>query len=185
MNEHLKPIFQIVLPALEKAGIDYWVYGGVAIASTKGEFYRPNDDIDIFVFDNDYQRTLKEIEKLNYDWIRIEVAEPLKGRPKNNYFIEIKGEEKEIFSVIPVYKVNNDKVKFIYKIELIPQVLLIREKRAIGDYIFFTPSTEFIKEQFIHKIKGKIIKETELSEKEQKDAGVLFGPDYSRIVERF
>jgi hypothetical protein len=39
MNEHLEPVFIVLLPGLEKAGIDYWVFAGVAIAGLQGEFF--------------------------------------------------------------------------------------------------------------------------------------------------
>ena|ERR1700741_1910188 len=45
MNEHLAPIFSVVLPELHRSGSKYWVYGGVAIAGIKGNFLRPNPDV--------------------------------------------------------------------------------------------------------------------------------------------
>lgn len=181
MNGHLELVFKKILSALEKSGIEYWVYGGVAIAGVKGIFYRHNDDVDIFVLDEDYQQILRVIEGLNFNWIKPKPRKALKDiRPKTDYFIS--GQEKEVFSVIPIYKIDNNKVKFVYKVDLIPVSPLTREKKIIHDYIFYTPSPEFIKEQFIHKIKGKLIKEIELSENEQKDAEVLFGPNYFQII---
>ncbi|MBI2607598.1 MAG: hypothetical protein HYW51_02115 [Candidatus Doudnabacteria bacterium] len=181
MNKHLEPIFRKVLPALDEADIDYWVYGGVAIAGIEGDFYRYNEDVDIFIFDNDYQRTLEVIENLNYNWSKVKHAKLLNGiRPKEEYFV--KDQKEDIFSVIPVYKINDNKIKFVYSKDLVPVNPLTREKRIIGSYTFFTPGSEFIKEQFIHKIKGKIFKQAELSENEEKDAEVLFGPDYLKTI---
>jgi len=33
MNKHLKPVFEVLLPGLEEAQIDYRVFGGVSMAS--------------------------------------------------------------------------------------------------------------------------------------------------------
>jgi len=33
MNQHLEPVFKVLLPALEKSRVDYWVYGGVSIVA--------------------------------------------------------------------------------------------------------------------------------------------------------
>ncbi len=64
MNEHLRPIFTVVLPAIESASIKYWVYGGVAIASVAGDFFRHNDDVDIFFMDEDFDSIKTAIEML-------------------------------------------------------------------------------------------------------------------------
>lgn len=56
MNDHLEPVFKILLPALEDAGIDYWIYGGIGIADITGGFIRNNRDVDIFVRETDYSQ---------------------------------------------------------------------------------------------------------------------------------
>src|SRR3989339_726482 len=40
MNEHLEPIFRIFLTGLEESEIDYWVYGGIAVAALVGRFIK-------------------------------------------------------------------------------------------------------------------------------------------------
>ena len=44
---------------IERAGIPYWVYGGIAVAGIAGQFIRPSPtvDVDIFVFEEDFERT--------------------------------------------------------------------------------------------------------------------------------
>ena len=38
-NEHLAPVFEVMLPTLDENGVCYWVYGGVGVAGTVGEFF--------------------------------------------------------------------------------------------------------------------------------------------------
>ena len=57
MNEHLQPVFEILLPELERARIQYWVYEGMGIAGVVGEFIRKNGDVDIFVREADFGNT--------------------------------------------------------------------------------------------------------------------------------
>ena len=64
MNEHLSPIFKIILPAIEKAEIVYGVFGGIGITAYAGEFFRENEDVDIFVLEESYGRTIDIVEKL-------------------------------------------------------------------------------------------------------------------------
>ncbi len=62
MNEHLAPIFRVVLPELDRSGSKYWVYGGVAIAGIEGEFLRPNPDVDLFVMEDNYEKVIEPLQ---------------------------------------------------------------------------------------------------------------------------
>jgi len=144
MNEHLKPVFSLLLPRLEKAGIDYWVYGGVAIAGIKGYFYRCNKDIDIFVLNKNYKKAndiIKETSDKNL-WI-FKPAKLLGTRPKNELFID----GKERLSIVPIYETDSE-VKFIFekRPKIFSGILLKSVIRYIGKYKFITPSEDLLKE---------------------------------------
>jgi len=155
MNEHLEPVFKILLPALEEAGIDCWVYGGVGVAAFAGKFIRKNKDVDIFVKETDFGKTKLLLDNLcnknNYN-LKSSISKET-GRPKI---------EDKIFSVIPVYQKVN-KVIFKYnknKLDKLgnqeyPDKILERVERNILNYRFFTPQNKFIKEMFINHIKAR------------------------------
>lgn len=187
MNEHLKPVFQFVLTAIEVAGIPYWVYGGVATAAIAGRFIRPSPDVDIFVLNDDYERTIEVVGRLEegLNWKRKRSAGLLREkRPKQEWCIP-NHEKDDIFSLIPVYKVGN-KIQFVYTPrDLIPDSALTQERRTINGFSFVTPSVEFIRELFIHKLRsGRLSKER--IEKCRKDAEVLF-PEYTwqELLDKF
>lgn len=179
MSEHLRPVFEIILPSLE-GKVDYWVYGGVAIAGVKGSFFRENSDVDIFVYEEDYLKAIDLIKRSGTQLKSDEAPLIRNKRPKMDFYIgEVKS---EIFSVIPIYKLDDGKIKFIYQSDFIPKNNLTKVVRTIGNYKFITSNTEFIKEQFMRKIGGKLAKQEELSEKTKKDAKVLFGKNYYEEV---
>src|SRR5260221_6156092 len=65
MNEHLQPVFDIFLPALQDGGVPYWVYGGLSIAAHQGRFVRTagNKDVDAFVRETDFERAKVLLEE--------------------------------------------------------------------------------------------------------------------------
>ncbi|SRR6266545_4722705 len=184
MNEHLNPIFETILPAIEKARIPYWVYGGIAIAGIKGQFIRPSKDVDVFVVNEDYERTIELVTALErgLDWEHGD-ARLLKGkRPKRSWFVV--GNRHDIFSVIPVYRVG-DRVQFIYQTDLIPKNSLTQERRIINGYAFVTPNAEFIKELFLHKVDGGNLTK-ERQRKCRTDADVILTEDErTRLFAKF
>lgn len=154
MNEHLKPVFEILLPVLENSSIDYWVFGGVSIAAYKNEFFRKNKDVDIFVKEIDFQKTKLLLEKFcskNIFKTIYSLPKNINDKPKLNILLN-----KEIMSVIPVYQKNN-KILFKYRDnnEEYSIQILERVKRNINGYKFFTPKDKFIKEMFINHIKSR------------------------------
>lgn len=158
MNQNLEPVFKIVLPALEKEEIDYWVFGGIGIAAYADKFVRQNGDIDTFVRESDFEEArviLNDICELN-DYQLVPHI-PAKGRPKLE--IEVNGEEK--FSVMPVY-VENNTVKFVFGrvVNIYPLDVLNRIERNIDGNRFFTPTNEYIKQIFIDHLKDRTDKLT-------------------------
>jgi len=154
MNEHLEPIFNLLLPKLEENKIDYWVYGGVSIAAFVGKFIRENKDVDVFVKETDFEKARLLLDSLCE---QNNLMLKLKGnkRPK----IEIKVNNIERFSLIPIYQKDNIVVfKYGNKYggdQKYPNRILKRVKRNISGYRFFTPQNEFIKEIFINHMKAR------------------------------
>jgi hypothetical protein len=147
MNEHLEPVFKILLPSLEKEEINYWVYGGVAIAGVKGAFYRYNNDIDIFVLDKDYGKAINFIKAISdkNSWV-FEQAKLLASRPKGELFID----GRERLSIMPIYERGND-IEFIFENgpKRFARGILKSVTRYVGAYKFITPGEDLLKELFL------------------------------------
>jgi hypothetical protein len=148
MNEHLNPVFEIILPELEKEGINYWVIGGVAIAGIKGSFLRTNSDVDLIVKNEDLNSAKAIVEKIcsrHPDW-RIAENLSIKERPK----IEVRLNGNKIFSMKPVF-IEGDEVKFIFPNSgsiVFPLDVLKPVRRKINKFSFNTPEDRYIKDLF-------------------------------------
>jgi len=153
MNEHLKIVFNQILPTITDSGILYWVYGGVGYATFAGEFYRGNKDVDLFVLEEDFesvQKIIEDFSALNNGKVCISFLPS--GRPKIDVFIN----GKETLSVMPVYKTDTGIVFKSHEGEkTYPLEVLAQEKRILGTYEFFTPKDEFIKSLFIDYLESK------------------------------
>ena len=147
MNEHLRSVFNVILPVLDLSNVKYWVFGGIANAAFVGNFFRRNKDVDIFILDKDFQHTKVIIEAIikKNNWIRKD-DNSIKDRPK----FELKIDNEEIFSVIPVYKIDGKIELRLYKnIKRYPIDILNQTHRQLGGFDFYTPSDEYIKYIFI------------------------------------
>jgi hypothetical protein len=154
MNEHLKPVFQVLLPELEKAEIDYWVFGGISIAAYCGKFIRDNEDVDIFLRDADFKKAESILDSLCKKWNFELIYHPPKSNEKPK--IDIKIGKHERFSVVPAYQGNNIVVlKYSDGNEEYSNQILKKVERNISGYRFFTPQDIFIKEMFINHIKTR------------------------------
>lgn len=150
-NEHLKVIFDIVLPSLENSGIGYWVYGGIALAAVHGQFYRDNEDVDIFVNECAFESAVevfKDIESVTGLGVKTDIRTLKRDgfeRPK----VDLKKGKRELLSIVPVFKVGESYVLVFgngskkYSGNLINQV-----ERNVGGYKFVTPPNESIKKIF-------------------------------------
>lgn len=154
MNEHLKPVFEVVLPKLEEANIDYWVYGGISIAAYTGNFVRSdkNKDVDMFVGEGDFEKAksiLSDLCKRNN--FKLDSSSQKVGeRPK----VEVRVNGYEVLSMIPVYQKASVVVfKYSDGDQEYPSQILEKIERNISGYRFFTPQDEFIKKMFINHIK--------------------------------
>ncbi len=147
MNKHLEPVFEVLLPGLEKAEVEYWVYGGVSIAAFAGRFIRENKDVDIFVKEADFENTKSVLDDLcNRYGFKPKPCKPLRNqRPKLEVI-----DKSEILSVVPVY-LKERVVEFRFKngTAEYPYPILERVERHISSYHFFTPPDEYVKTLFI------------------------------------
>ena len=178
MNGHLKPVFEVLLPEIEKAHIDYWVYGGVSIAAYAGKFIRDNQDIDVFVKDIDFENAKSILDKLcKQNDFKLRSDSRATERPK----IEIEIDNTERFSMIPIYE-EGDKILFKYSDgnQKCPNQILERVERNISGNRFFTPRDKFIKEMFINHIKARPDKRER--DKIKKDAKTILSPDELSVL---
>jgi len=153
MNEHLKPVLEVIIPALENAGIAYWVYGGVAIAGINGAYLRENPDVDIFVMSDDFDAAIALVNRFGAElnWEPCDATRQ-RGRRKREWRID--GRREDIFAVIEVYPVG-ESVRFVFGTDFIPESPLTAVRRNIEGYSFVTPSKEFIKELLMSKVNSR------------------------------
>jgi len=176
MNEHLQPVFEILLPALEGAGIKYWVYGGVGIAGVVGEFFRPNGDVDIFVEERDFVNATSLLDNIcKQNGLTPKDRGRLNGRPKFEVIDEkvIDKEKREILSVVPVYR-KDGHVEFVFgpRPTRYSDQMLASAPRNIGRYRFPTPADKYIKELFKTLVRNrrKVKTKEKIWENIQRDA---------------
>lgn len=152
-NDHLKPVFEIILPALEQEYVGYWVYGGVSIAAHNGNFFRVNSDVDIFVLDTEFENAkivLNEISKKNNFILKI--MNNISSRSK----LDMRIAGKERLSVIPVFKKD---AGILFKYDDGDQVysgeIMTKVEQNISGFRFYTPTNNVIKEMFINHLKAR------------------------------
>lgn len=174
MNRHLDPVFNILLPGLDKVGISYWVYGGISVAALAGQFIRKNEDVDIFIKEVDYLNANSVLEKLCAEnGFRFDQCKPLpNGRPKLNIVIN----NKERLSIVPVYmKGAGVKFKFDGNSEEYPNLILEKVHRNISGYRFITPPDKCIKTLFKNYLASRSDKKNK--PKLRKDAETILSPE--------
>jgi hypothetical protein len=149
MNEHLAPIFCVVLPELLRSGSKYWVYGGVAIAGIKGKFLRPNPDVDLFVMEDDYEKIIETIAGLESKLGWTHEDKDAEKRNKRDWFAPNQNED--VLSVVPAFPAGN-RIRFVFGHgSYTSQNVLTSEIRTIAGLSFVTASTALIKELFLRK----------------------------------
>ena len=149
MNEHLAPIFEVVLPELDRSGSKYWVYGGVAIAGIKGKFLRPNLDVDLFVLEHDYENIIDTIAGFESKLGWRHDDNNADKRNKRDWFAP--GQDEDLLSVVPVFP-TGDRIRFVFgRGSYTSQNVLSSEIRTIAGVSFVTPSAALIKELFLRK----------------------------------
>ncbi|MDP2860905.1 MAG: hypothetical protein Q8N98_04310 [bacterium] len=154
MNEHLKPVFEIILPALEQAGVEYSVFGGIGVAGMRQVFYRQNDDVDVCVSEKNFLAVGKILSSLarQQNWELKKDLRLVPGRPK--YELSFIGEKHNFFSVIPLFE-TPDGIEFkFYKNSLVfENDIWNRERQVIGNFSFYRFKNKYVKELCLAHVK--------------------------------
>lgn len=178
MNKHLEPVFNLLLPALDKAGIDYWVYGGVSVAAYEGRFIRDNDDVDIFVRDRDYEKVepiLKGIQSNNVS-IGLKNCRTLDRDGYKRPKLEVWIDDNEIMSVVPTFlKYENLVLVFGNGAKNYSVEILEKNERNLSGFTFITPSNKYIKRIFLDCLPSRI--NSRSKERVQKDAKAILSTE--------
>ncbi len=170
MNEHLRPVFEVLLPTLERAEIECWVYGGVGIAARAGTFIRHNRDVDVFVRDAAFQNARSVLDDLcNQSGLT------LKHRVRPRPTLEVI-DESEILSVVPVY-LKDRVAQFIFRngSAEYPHEILERVARNVSGYTLFTPPDEYVKRLFMTYLSFR--PDVKNRKKTRVDAKAILTPD--------
>ncbi len=180
MNEHLAPIFRVVIPELNCSGSNYWVYGGVAIAGIKGEFLRPNRDIDLFVMEDDYQKISETIAGLESELGWKHVDDDAEKRKKRDWFAADQNDD--VLSLVPVFSAGNQ-IRFVFgRGSYTSQNVLSSEIRTIGGFSFVTPSRALIKELFLRKAhSGSHLLDSRIRKMKTDATVIMSGEEYQKF----
>jgi len=157
INKHLDPVFNVLLPKLEEAKIDYWVYGGISVAAFAGKFVRKdrNDDVDIFVKEEDFLKAKFTLKPFCIGNFKLKDHHPLiRGAYKRPKF-DIKNGKHEGLSIVPIYLEDN-KITLVFGsgIEMYSNGILNKVERNIESYRFISPRNEYIKLLFINYLRS-------------------------------
>jgi hypothetical protein len=177
MNKHLEPVFSLILPELEQAGIEYWAFGGIGVAALAREFIRKNNDVDIFVKEKDFEKTKSILYGLCKKYNDFQMMPPMEQNPKQK--IDISKDKSKIFSVIPVF-FKNDLIEFRYPEkyggnEVYSTEILKRVERNISGYRFFTSLNRFIIQKFFKHLAVRPEKLRRLPVRKDVEAILKFG----------
>jgi len=157
-NSHLLPVFSIILPELRNKQIPFWVFGGIAISGIKGEFLRRNEDVDIFVLETDYHGAKDVLGRTCSNFSEFNERETLCGkRPK----FEILTGKDEIFSMVPVYKGENE-VEFVFPnggTTLLSLDVLTPVERKLNGFVFNTPGSSYLIKLFENHLQRENVKD--------------------------
>ena len=181
MNKHFESVFEILLLGFEKTGIDYWVYGGIAVAAYAGELIRENPDVDIFVKEEDFNKIKSLLKEICIDQENTELKEcnllnrGSFSRPK----LEVKIDGRERLSVVPVYlRDDNAILVFGDGTKDFSKGILGKTERDVSGYRFFTPPNKYIKKIFLHCFRHK--RNWKSRGDVRKDAEVILSPEEFR-----
>ncbi|OGK62600.1 hypothetical protein A2334_03500 [Candidatus Roizmanbacteria bacterium RIFOXYB2_FULL_38_10] len=159
MNEHLEPIFRIFLTGLEESEIDYWVYGGIAVAALVGRFIRKNGnrDVDIFVKEIEMDNVRSILESRCYDQDLIwNECRPFKKDGFSRRKLEVRRGRDELLSIVPVFLTTSEAILvFRNGAKKYSKDILKRVERKISGNVFYTSSDTFIRKIFKDTFRGK------------------------------
>ena len=170
-----------MLPALHAASLRYWVYGGVGVAGVVGEFFRHNDDVDIYVFEPDFaaaRDAVLTVCRSRSDSELVDRAPLPNGRPK--FEVLSAGGKKDVLSVVPLYQIAEGIEYRGAKTPFTVPDALVEQQRQIGNYRFVSPPPQAIKRILMNFLEER---EPASWRKRRQDAERLF-PDELAGIER-
>ena len=157
MNEHIKPIFELVIPRIQSANIKYWIYGGLGYASMAGQCYRDNTDVDLFVMGNDFEIVKKILENMceENSWKLCQTF--VNNRLKLEvFFLKNKKKWIERLSVVPAYQKNSQiELKFRKGSGKYSPDILLQVERHVENFTFSTINNQFLKKLFLEYLDSK------------------------------
>lgn len=198
INEHLEPVFKEVLPAISNAGIKYWVFGGVGVAGINGKYVRENQDIDIYVQEEDFWKLepmLKDLVEKHGAWDGDNWTlnySMLKRHKRPKFALNIKKVER--FEVIPVYRIPGGIEVRVTDPTILSEDALIQEEKYLDGQPFFTAPENVVKKILSDMVevciknynKTEYIKEDNKYYKYIVDMRSLFPEDFvCDVIERF
>ncbi len=198
INEHLGPVFEEVLPAISNAGIKYWVYGGVAVAGVHGKYIRENQDIDIYVQEEDFWKLepiLKDLVEKHGDWDGDRWSltySMLKRHKRPKFALNIKKVQR--FEVVPVYRTPGGIEFRTSDPTILSEDAFIQEEKYLDGQKFFSAPESVVKKLLrdMAEVRIKNYNETEHIKESYKyykfilDMRTLFPEDVVRdVIERF
>jgi hypothetical protein len=198
INEHLGPVFEEVLPAISNAGIKYWVFGCVGVAGINGKYIRENQDIDIYVQEEDFWKLepiLKDLVEKHGAWDADNwtlTYSMLKRHRRPKFALNIKKVER--FEVIPVYRIPGGIEFRVTDPTILSADALIQEEKYLDGQQFFSAPESVVKKLLKDMVevciknynKTEHIKEDNKYYKYIVDMRSLFPEDVVRdVIERF
>jgi hypothetical protein len=195
INEHLVPVFEEVLPAISNAGIKYWVFGGVGVAGINGKYTRENQDVDIYVQEEDFWKLepiLKDLVEKHGAWDGDNwtlTYSMLKRHKRPKFALNIKKVER--FEVIPVYRVPGGIELRVTDPTILSADAFIQEEKYLDGQRFFSAPESVIKKLLRERVEVYIenYKGTEYIKEDYRyilDMRSLFPEEVVRdVIERF
>jgi hypothetical protein len=160
INEHLGPLFEEVLPAISNAGIKYWVYGGIGVAGINGKYIRENQDIDIYVQEEDFWKLepiLKDLVEKHGAWDADNwtlTYSMLKRHKRPKFALNIKKVER--FEVIPVYRIPGGIEFRVTDPTILSEDALIQEEKYLDGQPFFSAPESVVKKLLKDMVETRI-----------------------------
>lgn len=149
INEHLRSFFEEVLPAISNAGIKYWVFGGVGVAGIHQKYIRENQDIDIYVQEEDFWKLepiLKDLVEKHGDWdgdYWTLTYSMLKRHKRPKFALNIKKVQR--FEVTPVYRIPGGIELRVTDPTILSTDALIQEEKYLDGHKFFSAPESVVK----------------------------------------
>lgn len=185
-NLHLKPVFDHLLPALEKHGIPYWVYGGVSVAALKGTFIRKNYDVDVLVMSYDFAKAKITLNNASTVFGSVKWDEH-ETNWRQKLEMEPRGKGEKWRATFVTIKRDGDGILHMGETDTqrYPADFLEQVKRSVDGFEFFTTGDAYIKKMFLEYVtKRESNPRPETKEKIWKDAEAILSPEELELMKQ-